>query len=185
MKSLCVFCGSSSGTRPAYASAARRFGTLLAQRGLILVYGGSASGLMLVLADAALAAGGTVIGVIPRALVEREVAHRGLTELHVVGSMHERKQKMADLSDGFVALPGGFGTLDETAEVLTWRQLGLHDKPCGLLDVGGFFAPLLRFFDHAVDEGFVVAEQRRMLIADEDPARLIDRLVASAAGSRD
>ena len=143
---------------------------------MTLVYGGSASGLMLVLADTVLAAGGTVIGVIPRALVDREIAHTGLTELHVVGSMHERKQKMADLSDGFVALPGGFGTLDETAEILTWRQLGLHDKPCGLLDVAGFFSPLLRFFDHAVDEGFIAAKQRGMLVADDDPARLIDRL---------
>jgi uncharacterized protein (TIGR00730 family) len=178
MKSLCVFCGSSAGTRPAYADAARRLGTLLAERNLTLVYGGSASGLMRVLADAALAAGGAVIGVIPRALLDREIAHTGLTELHVVGSMHERKQKMADLSDGFVALPGGFGTLDETAEILTWRQLGLHAKPCGLLDVADFFAPLLRFFDHAVDEGFVAVEQRRMLIADDDPGRLIDRLTS-------
>jgi uncharacterized protein (TIGR00730 family) len=179
MKSLCVFCGSSAGTRPAYANAAGRFGTLLAERNLTLVYGGAARGLMRVLADTALAAGGTVIGVIPRGLVDRELAHPGLSELHVVGSMHERKQKMADLSDGFVALPGGFGTLDETAEVLTWRQLGLHGKPCGLLDVAGFFAPLLRFFDHAVDEGFVAAEQRRLLITDDDPARLLDRLIAA------
>ena len=131
---------------------------------------------MRVVADTALAAGGTVIGVIPRALVDREIAHTGLTELHVVRSMHERKQKMADLSDGFVALPGGFGTLEETAEVLTWRQLGLHDKPCGLLNVADFFAPLLRFFDQAVEEGFIVDKQRRMLIADDDPARLLDRL---------
>lgn len=181
MKRLCVFCGSSAGTRPAYADAARRFGTLLAERNITLVYGGSATGLMRVLADTVLSAGGTVVGVIPRGLVEREIAHPGLTELHVVGSMHERKQKMADLSDGFVALPGGFGTLDETAEVLTWRQLGLHAKPCGLLDVAGFYAPLLRFFDHAVDEGFIALEQRRLLIADEDPARLLDRLVARRA----
>jgi uncharacterized protein (TIGR00730 family) len=179
MKSICVFCGASPGTRPAYADAARRFGTLLAERNMTLVYGGSASGLMLVLADTVLAAGGTVIGVIPRALVDREIAHTGLTELHVVGSMHERKQKMADLSDAFVALPGGFGTLDETAEILTWRQLGLHDKPCGLLDIAGFFTPLLRFFDHAVDEGFIAAKQRGMLVADDDPARLIDRLAVS------
>jgi uncharacterized protein (TIGR00730 family) len=185
MKSLCVFCGSNAGTRPAYADAARRLGTLLAERNLTLVYGGSASGLMRVLADSVLAAGGAVIGVIPRALVDREVAHTGLTDLHVVGSMHERKQKMADLSDGFVVLPGGFGTLDETAEVLTWRQLGLHDKPCGLLDVADFFAPLLRFFDHAVDEGFVAVDQRRLLIVDDDPGRLIDRLVAASKESRD
>jgi uncharacterized protein (TIGR00730 family) len=179
MKSLCVFCGSSAGTRPAYADAARRFGTLLAERNLTLVYGGAARGLMRVLADTVLAAGGTVIGVMPRSLVDREIAHTGLSTLHVVGSMHERKQRMSDLSEGFVALPGGFGTLDETAEVLTWRQLGLQDKPCGLLDVAGFFAPLLRFFDHAVDEGFIAAEQRRLLITDDDPARLIDRLVAA------
>ena len=146
---------------------------------MTLVYGGSGTGLMRVLADTVLAAGGPVIGVIPRGLVDREIAHTGLTELHVVGSMHERKQKMADLSDGFVAMPGGFGTLDETAEVLTWRQLGLHTKPCGLLDVADFFAPLLRFFDHAVGEGFIAVKQRRMLIADDDPARLIDRLAAA------
>ena len=184
MKSLCVFCGACAGTRPVYADAARRFASLLADRNLTLVFGGSARGLMQVLADTVLAAGGTVIGVIPRDLVDREIAHTGLTELHVVGSMHERKQKMADLADGFVALPGGFGTLDETAEVLTWRQLGLHQKPCGLLDVAGFYAPLLRFFDHAVDEGFVAAEQRRRLIADADPARLLDRLAAVPARVR-
>jgi uncharacterized protein (TIGR00730 family) len=177
MNSLCVFCGASLGTRPAYADAARRFGTLLVERNMTLVYGGAARGLMGVLADTVLAAGGSVIGVMTRSLVDREIAHTGLTEFHVVGSMHERKQKMADLSDGFVALPGGFGTLDETAEVLTWRQLGLIDKPCGLLEVAGFFAPLLRFFDHAVEEGFVGVEQRRMFIVDEDPARLLDRLV--------
>ena len=176
MKRLCVFCGSTPGTRPAYANAARGLGTLLAARNVTLVYGGSASGLMRAVADTVLGAGGTVIGVIPRALVDREVAHTGLTQLHIVRSMHERKQKMADLSDGFVALPGGFGTLDETAEMLTWRQLGLHDKACGLLNVAGFFTPLLRFFDHAVEEGFIVDEQRRTLIADDDPARLLDRL---------
>ncbi len=143
---------------------------------MTLVYGGSASGLMRVVADTALAAGGTVIGVIPRALVDREIAHTGLTELHVVGSMHERKQKMADLSDGFVALPGGFGTLEETAEVLTWRQLGLHDKPCGILDVAGFYAPVAPIFRSRRRGGFIADKQRRMLIADDDPARLLDRL---------
>lgn len=178
MKSVCVFCGSSMGTQPAYVEGARRLGTLLAERNLSLVYGGSATGLMRVLADAALAAGGTVVGVIPRGLVEREVAHPSLSELHVVGSMHERKQKMIDLSDAFIALPGGFGTLDETAEVLSWRQLGLHSKPLGLLDVAGFYAPLLRFFDQAVDQGFIAGDQRRALIADDDPSRLLDRLVA-------
>jgi hypothetical protein len=131
---------------------------------------------MLTLADSVLAAGGIAIGVIPQALVDREIAHRGLTELHVVSSMHERKQKMADLSDAFVALPGGFGTLDEIAEVITWSQLGLHRKPCGFLDVAGFFGPLLRFFDHAQGEGFTAPEQRRALVIDDDPARLLDRL---------
>lgn len=180
MNRLCVFCGSSPGSSPAYAEAARRFGTLLAERNITLVYGGAARGLMGVLADTVLAAGGNVLGVMPRSLVDREIAHTGLTEFHVVGSMHERKQTMADLSDGFVALPGGFGTLDETAEILTWRQLGLHDKPCGLLEVAGFFEPLLRFFDRAVDEGFIGVEQRRLLIADDAPARLLDRLVAAS-----
>ena len=176
MKSVCVFCGASAGRRPVYAEAARRFGLLLAERNIRLVFGGSARGLMLTVADAVLGAGGTAIGVIPQALVDREIAHRGLSGLHVVSSMHERKQKMAELSDAFVALPGGFGTLDEIAEVITWSQLGFHRKPCGFFDVAGFFGPLLRFFDHVQEEGFTTSDQRRVLVVDDDPARLIDRM---------
>ena len=176
VKSLCVFCGASPGRRPVYSEAARRFGVLLAERNIRIVFGGSARGLMLTVADAVLAAGGIAIGVIPQALVDREIAHRGLSGLHVVSSMHERKQKMADLSDAFVALPGGFGTLDEIAEVITWSQLGFHRKPCGFFDVAGFFGPLLRFFDHVQEEGFTAPDQRRVLVIDDDPARLVDRM---------
>jgi uncharacterized protein (TIGR00730 family) len=157
---------------------------VLAARELGLVYGGSSIGLMGVLADAALAAGAEVQGVIPRALEEREIGHRGLTRLHVVGSMHERKATMASLADAFVALPGGMGTLEELAETLTWSMLGLHAKPVGLLDVGGYWAPLVSFFDHAVAEGFLRPEHRALVLADDDPARLLDRLAAWRAPER-
>jgi uncharacterized protein (TIGR00730 family) len=176
VRRVCVFCGSSLGSRPAYADAARGLGEALARRRIGLVYGGGSIGLMGVVADAALAAGGEVIGVIPRALERRELAHGKLTRLDVVGSMHERKARMAELSDAFVALPGGLGTLEELAEVLTWAQLGLHRKPCALLDAGGYWRPLTAFLDHAVAERFVRHEHRAMVLVDDDPEALLDRL---------
>jgi uncharacterized protein (TIGR00730 family) len=178
VKAVCVFTGSSLGARPEYQTAAAALGRTLAGRGLGLVYGGARVGLMGTVADAALAAGGSVIGVIPQALVAKELAHAGLTELRVVGSMHERKAMMADLADGFVALPGGWGTLEEFFEVLTWAQLGLHRKPCGLLNVGGYFDGLLEFADHAAAEGFVRREHRQMISVADAPAVLLDRLAA-------
>jgi uncharacterized protein (TIGR00730 family) len=176
MRSICVFCGSNSGRDPAYRAAAEQVGELLATRGLRLVYGGGNVGLMGIVADAALRAGGEVIGIIPEALLARELGHTGLTELRVVASMHERKAQMADLSDGFIALPGGLGTLEELAEILTWAQLGLHQKPCGLLDVNGYWASLVAFFDHAVAEGFLPPEHRALAIRDSAPDRLLDRM---------
>lgn len=176
MKRLCVFCGSSPGVLPTYADAARRLGTLLAERGIGVVYGGASVGVMGALADAALAAGGEVIGVIPRALWEREVAHTGLSALEVVGSMHERKARMAELADAFVALPGGLGTLEELFEVWTWGQLGLHRKPLGLLDTAGFYDPLIRFLDHATEQRFVGVAHRDMLAVEHDPEALVERL---------
>jgi len=167
MQRLCVFCGSSPGGDPAYAAATAELGAALARAGIAIVYGGASVGLMGTLADAAVAAGGEVVGVIPQALVDREIAHPALSELHVVGSMHERKALMAELSDGFVALPGGTGTLDELFEVYTWTQLGLHSKPLGLLDVRGYFAHLVGFLDHAVHERFVTAEHREMLVVED------------------
>lgn len=164
-----------------FATAARDLGALLVARGLSVVYGGAKVGMMGVLADAVLARGGQVIGVMPRHLTEREVAHSGLTELRVVDSMHERKMMMSDLSDGVVALPGGFGTLDELFEALTWAQLGLHGKPCGLLNVAGYFDGLLAFLDQAVERGFLAPEYRAMLLADTDPVALLDRMGAYEA----
>ena len=178
MKSLCVFCGSSTGLRSAYADAACTLGQELVRRSLRLVYGGGNIGLMVVLADAVLAQGGDVVGVIPEALLAREVAHRGLTQLHVVRSMHERKALMADLSDGFLALPGGYGTLEEFCEVLTWAQLGLHQKPCGLLNVQGYYQPLLDLFAQAVDQGFLHAEHRALVLVAETPEEVLNRLAA-------
>ena len=178
MRRVCVFCGSSPGTNPAYLDAARAMGRALAERKIGLVYGGGSTGLMGAVADAALAAGGEVVGVIPRALQLRELAHTGLTHLHVVGSMHERKSRMAELAQGFVALPGGLGTLEELAEILTWAQLGLHARPVGLLDVAGFWAPIVAFVDHAVQEGFVRPENRQLLTVAADPAALLDRFEA-------
>jgi uncharacterized protein (TIGR00730 family) len=173
---ICVFTGSSTGVSPEYAAAARGLGRLLADRGVDLVYGGARVGLMGVVADAVLQAGGSVIGVIPSVLVAKEVAHAGLTDLHVVSSMHERKAKMAELSDAFIAMPGGLGTLEELFEVLTWGQLGLHRKPCGLLNTSGYFDPLLAFVNHTVGEGFVRREHADMIMVAEDPAELLDRL---------
>jgi uncharacterized protein (TIGR00730 family) len=178
MLRICVFCGSRMGASPLYREAARGFGTLLAERGLGLVYGGGRVGLMGTLADAVLAAGGSVWGVIPRALADLEVAHAGLTDLAVVGSMHERKARMADLADAFVALPGGLGTLDELFEIWTWFQLGIHGKPIGLLNVGGYFDSLLAFLNRTVEEGFVHPTDRATAIVDDDPARLLDRMMA-------
>jgi uncharacterized protein (TIGR00730 family) len=173
---VCVFCGSSMGARPEFADVARLFGRLLAERGVGLVYGGASVGLMGTLADAVLAGGGEVIGVMPRSLVDREIAHPGLTELRVVASMHERKATMAGLADAFVALPGGLGTFEELFEVWTWAQLGLHHKPIALLDVADFYSPLAAFLDHAVNEHFIKPGNRAMLITATDPVALLDQL---------
>ncbi len=178
MKRICVFCGSNAGTRSEYAEAARALAAVLVEHKLGIVYGGGNVGLMGVLADAALEHGGEVIGVIPRKLVDKEVAHRGVTELRIVETMHERKALMNDLSDAFIALPGGFGTLDEFFEVLTWSQLGFHGKPCALLNVAGFYDPMLAMLDHAVTERFLRPQHRELVIADPDPLRLLQRLSA-------
>ena len=176
MKAVCVFCGSSAGANPVYAEAARRMGEMLAARRLTLVYGGGRVGLMGEVARAALAAGGPVVGVIPQALMRKELAYEDLTELHVVASMHERKALMAERSDGFVAMPGGYGTFEEFCEVLTWAQLGFHSKPVALLDVNGYYRPLLALFDHAMAEGFVRPVHRRLVLADDEPGRLLDAM---------
>ena len=181
MKSLCVFCGSNAGHQPIYRAEAEKLGRLLAAQGIQLIYGGGNVGLMGAVADACLNAGGQVIGVIPEALVGKEVAgrhvdHRELTRLEVVDSMHTRKARMAELSDGFVALPGGFGTLEEFCEILTWGQLGFHVKPMGLLNVNGFYDPLLAMFDKAVEEGFLRAQNRAMALADSDIERLLEAM---------
>jgi uncharacterized protein (TIGR00730 family) len=173
---LCIFCGSSPGLNPAFAAAARALGGALATRQIGLVYGGGNVGLMGILADATLEAGGEVTGVMPRALVAREIAHRGLTHLHLVNSMHERKAMMAELADGFIAMPGGFGTLEEFCEAVTWTQLGVHVKPCGLLNVDGFYDALLAFLAHALEEQFLRPTHSEIVIAERDPVLLLDRL---------
>jgi len=178
LRTVTVFCGSNPGTDPAFAAAASRVGTLLAERGIGIVYGGGAVGLMGIVADAALAAGGEVVGVIPQHLWDKEVGHRGLSELLVVGSMHERKMAMADRGDAFVALPGGVGTFEELFEAVTWTQLGIHDKPVGLLDVSGFYRPLLSFLDDTVDAGFVRPDHRALVLSATDPEELLTRLAA-------
>jgi len=175
MKRICVYCGSSNGTRPSYIQAARALGTSFVRRGLGLVYGGSNVGLMGALADTVLAGGGEVIGVIPEPVVIREVAHTGLADLRVVGSMHERKALMAELADGFIALPGGFGTLEEFCEIVTWVQLGLHRKPCGLLNVEGYYDGLLSFLNHMVAEGFVRPEYRSVVLTDSEADGLLEK----------
>ena len=180
---ICVFCGSNSGINPAYRSAAIALGRLLAARGLELVYGGGNIGLMGVLADSVLEAEGRVIGVIPEPLMAKEVGHAGLTELRIVKSMHERKALMADLSDAFIAMPGGFGTFEEFCEVVTWSQLGIHAKPCGLLNVEGYYDSLLALFDDAVREGFLREENRTLVLEDSDPASLLN-MMASFVASR-
>lgn len=175
MKRICVYCGSNSGNNEIYAAAAGELAEVLVQNSIGLVYGGSRRGMMGLLADAVLTGGGTVEGVIPRSLLEKEHAHDGLTEMHVVDSMHARKSMMAMLSDGFIAMPGGFGTLEEIIEILTWAQLQFHDKPCGLLNVNGYFNHLLSFLDHAQAEGFVRPAHRAMLLVSKTPADLIRR----------
>lgn len=185
MRSLCVFCGSSPGTRPDYAALASRAGALIARRNLTLVYGGGRVGLMGALADAALAAGARVIGVIPQMLIDREVGHAGLSELHVVRTMSERKLLMGDLSDAFLALPGGIGTMDELFEAWTWTQLGLHRKPCALLNQDGYYDPLIAFLDRAVEEGFLLPRYRAALLVDTGLESLLERLVAPAGGAVD
>ena len=175
MQSVCVFCGSSTGINAAYTEAARSLGTTLAEANIRLVFGGGHVGLMGVISNAALAAGGDVIGVIPKFLVERELAHEGLSDLRIVGSMHERKALMSDLSEGFIALPGGTGTLEEFFEVLTWAQLGEHEKPCGLLNVAGYYDPVLTVFDRMVQADFLSESNRALLLVESDPERLLQR----------
>lgn len=180
MRRVVVFCGSSAGGRPEYAAAAHALGSALAARGLGLIYGGASVGMMGAIADAVLAAGGEAIGVIPQHLVDREVAHAGLSDLRVVDTMHKRKALMAELADAVVALPGGTGTLDELFELFTWSQLGLHHKPIGVLDVLNYWQPLLHFLDHAVAERFLRAEHRDTLLVDTDAEVLLDRLTQRA-----
>lgn len=181
MKSICIYCGSSPGKSPAYLAAARELGRELAARGLRLVYGGASVGLMGAVADAALEAGGKVVGVIPRSLAMRELAHSGLDELFVVESMHERKAKMAELSSGFIALPGGWGTLEELFEILTWAQLGLHEKPCGILNVADYYDHLGAFLEHAFRERFVREEYRPMFMIERQASTLLDRFASYKA----
>jgi len=178
VRRVCVYAGSNPGHDPVYAQAARGLATVLAERGIGVVYGGGKVGLMGVIADTALAAGGEVIGVMPQALIDREIGHRGLTELKVVGSMHERKALMAELADAFVAVPGGIGTLEELIEVYTWSQLGIHDKACGVLNVDGYYDGLVTWLDDAVAAGFLRPQHRAVLSVAEDPAELLDRLAA-------
>jgi uncharacterized protein (TIGR00730 family) len=176
LRRICVFCGSNAGARPAYRQAAQTVGRLLCRRGIELVYGGGHVGLMGIVADATLSEGGRVIGVIPQALADKEVAHVGLTELRIVKSMHERKFVMAELSDAFLALPGGYGTWEELFEVLTWSQLGIQRKACAILNVEGYYDPLLEMADKALSDGFLRGVHRDLLLADVDPERLLDRL---------
>ncbi len=177
---LCVFCGTNTGARPEYGAAARALGKLLAERDIELVYGGASVGIMGELADAVHDHGGHVTGIIPQQLMKKEAAHTGIPDLIVVASMHQRKSQMADLADGFIALPGGIGTLEGFFEIITWGQLGIHAKPCGLLNVAGYFDSLVAFLDDAVREGFLTAEHREMILIDAEPAALLDRLQAYA-----
>jgi uncharacterized protein (TIGR00730 family) len=175
---ICVFCGSSSGGRAEYRFAAEAVGRFLAQRGITVVFGGGKVGLMGAVADAALAAGGNVIGVIPEVLFDKEIGHTGLTQMHVVRNLHERKAMMADLSDGFIALPGGYGTLEEFCEVITWSQLSLHQKPCGFLNVAGYWNPMVEMFDQAVREQFLKPQNRGIVLVDEDIEVLLAKMTA-------
>jgi len=181
IKRICVYCGSSPGKNPAFALAAAGLAKTMCERGIGLVYGGAAVGVMGALANAVLEAGGEAIGVIPRSLAIKEVAHHGLTELHVVSSMHDRKAMMAELADGFIALPGGWGTLEEIFEILTWAQLGFHDKPCGLLNIAGYYDGLIGFLDNAIEQQFVREVCRPMLMTASEPAGLLDRFAAYRA----
>jgi uncharacterized protein (TIGR00730 family) len=178
LRRICVFCGSNLGIDAEYQRAAERMGHLLASSGIELVYGAGNVGLMGVLADSVMAAGGRVIGVIPETLMSKEVGHTGIGDLRIVKSMHERKALMSDLSDGFIALPGGFGTFEEFCEVVTWSQLGIQSKPCGLLNVNGYYDPLLELFDRAVNEGFLRTENRQLVLDDSDPASLLQKMAA-------
>lgn len=177
MKRLCVFCGSSLGTEPRFTDTARQLGIAMVQRGLALVYGGGNIGLMGIIAETVLKEGGEVIGVIPEALVDRELAFHKITDLRIVKTMHERKALMSDLCDGFVALPGGFGTLEEICEMITWAQLGIHNKPCGLLNTQGFFNSLLAFFDHQVQQGFITPFNRTLVFEAKDPDSLLNGIL--------
>jgi len=174
MKRVCIFCGSNTGANPAYIKAAQEIGRTLAQRSIGLVYGGVGTGLMGALADAVIDSGGEAIGVIPSSIIKEDEIHKALTELRLVNSMHERKAVMADISDAFVALPGGFGTFEEICEIITWSQLGLHDKPCGLVNVEGYYDYLLKFFDNAVKERFISKKDRSLLVVDSDVVNLLD-----------
>jgi hypothetical protein len=178
LRAICVFCGSNPGVEPAYCRAAGELGQMLARRGVTLIYGGGNVGVMGALADGALRAGGKVIGVIPHGLVIKEAAHGGVTEMRVVDSMHQRKAMMADLSDGFIALPGGLGTLEETFEVVTWAQLGIHHKPCAMLNVAGYYDRLIDFLNFAVEQALIRPEHRETILVDDDPSRLLDRMAA-------
>ena len=180
---ICIFCGSNTGINPSYRNTAVAMGQLLAAHRIELVYGGGNIGLMGILADAVLESGGRVIGVIPESLMAKEVGHAGLTELRIVESMHERKALMADLSDGFIAMPGGFGTFEEFCEMVTWSQLGIHAKPCGLLNLEGYYDSLLALFDHAVSEGFLRQENRRLVMEDSDPTRLLNKMAGFVAST--
>jgi len=175
---LCVFCGTNTGSRPEYGAAARELGTLLASEGIELVYGGASVGIMGELADAVQEAGGHVTGIIPQQLMQKEAAHAGIPDLIVVASMHQRKSQMADLSDGFIALPGGIGTMEGFFEILTWGQLGIHNKPCGILNTAGYFDALIEFLDHAVAEGFLLEDHRSAIMVESDPHALLERLRA-------
>ena len=183
--SVCVYCGSRNGARPGYRDLALRLGTAIGQRGWQLVYGGGRAGLMGAVADATLAAGGSVVGVIPESLMNLEVGHAGLTELHVVQTMHQRKQMMAERSHAFIAMPGGIGTFEELFEVWTWRHLAYHDRPIGLLDTEGYWAPMLQFLHHSVAEGFMGDDQMAMLHSDDQVERLLDTLAARAGDPTD
>ena len=177
MKRICVFCGSNDGADPIFIKTAEEVGRFLAHRGIELVYGGGRVGLMGKIADTVMHNGGSVIGIIPRALAEKEVAHAGLTKLRVVGSMHERKAIMAELSDGFIALPGGFGTFEELCEIITWAQLGFHSKPCGFLNIDGYYDPLIELFDNATREQFVRPEHRRLVLIESEIEKMFDLMV--------
>ena len=179
---ICVFTGSRHGARSEYAEAAKRLGRALVERDYGLVYGGGNVGLMTVIADTVLELNGHVTGVIPDSLVSKEVAHQGLSELRVVNSMHERKALMAELADGFIAMPGGIGTMEEFFEVLSWAQLGLHEKPCGLLNVCGYYDPLIQFLDHAVEQDFIKPKHRALMVVESEPAQLLDRFETIMAG---